>query len=65
MGGSNFDNVLIEKFANEFNAKGYLGKGGDVRTLPKAMTKLRKNAQKVTHLYTAPLLLGHTGLFTW
>ena len=47
LGGANFDSVLIEKFADEFNKKGWLGKGGDVRTLPKAMTKLRKNAQKV------------------
>ncbi len=47
LGGSHFDSVLIEKLADAFNALGHLGKGGDVRTLPKAMTKLKKNAQKV------------------
>jgi molecular chaperone DnaK (HSP70) len=47
LGGSNFDSVLIEKMADAFNALGHLGKGGDIRTLPKAMTKIRKNAQKV------------------
>ena len=47
LGGNQFDSVLIEKMADAFNAKGYLGKDGDVRTLPKAMTKIKKNAQKV------------------
>lgn len=50
IGGGHFDSILIEKFATAFNEAGHLKnskEGNDVRKIPRAMAKLRKNVQKV------------------
>ena len=53
VGGSLIDGVMIEKFADAFNARGHLvnaKEGADVRQHPKAMAKLKKNVQKVKEI---------------
>jgi hypothetical protein len=54
IGGGHFDSVLIEKFATAFNEAGHLKnskEGDDVRKIPRAMAKLRKNVQKVCRFW--------------
>ena len=50
LGGLALDHRIVEYLADEFNAK--WGKG-DVRTVPRAMAKLRIQANKVKHVLSA------------
>lgn len=52
VGGGHFDSVLIEKFASAFNAAGHLKNQPvkDVRQIPRAMAKLKKNVQRVKEI---------------
>ena len=57
VGGSQFDDIMMEKFASTFNAGGYLKgfkDGQDVRKMPRAMAKLRKNVQRVRGPFCVP-----------
>ena len=56
LGGLAFDHLLVEYLADQFNhawAKTGRGKDKDVRTIPRAMTKLRIQANKVKHVLSA------------
>jgi hypoxia up-regulated 1 len=50
MGGDALDHRIVEHLADEFNAK---WGGGDVRKVPRAMAKLRIQANKVKHVLSA------------
>lgn len=56
-GGQAFDHVLVEMLADEFNAawhKAYPEKSNeDVRSVPRAMTKLKLQANKCKHVLSA------------
>ncbi|CAJ1958706.1 unnamed protein product [Cylindrotheca closterium] len=55
LGGLAFDNRLVEYLADHFNAEWNKARGHDkdVRTIPRAMTKLRIQANKVKHVLSA------------
>ncbi|CAB9528712.1 Hypoxia up-regulated protein 1 (Fragment) [Seminavis robusta] len=57
LGGQSFDHRIVEYLADEFNAKWDKqrndGKKKDVRTVPRAMTKIRLQANKVKHVLSA------------
>merc|ERR1711862_815243 len=57
LGGQAFDNRIVEYLADEFNKqwdkKRGDGKQRDVREIPRAMTKLRLQANKVKHVLSA------------
>jgi len=55
LGGLAFDNRLVEYMADKFNAEWNKARGHekDVRTIPRAMTKLRIQANKVKHVLSA------------
>lgn len=55
LGGLAFDNRLVEFMADHFNEKWNKARGHDkdVRTIPRAMTKLRIQANKVKHVLSA------------
>eukprot|EP00958_Prasinococcus_capsulatus_P025517 scaffold4372_cov397-Prasinococcus_capsulatus_cf.AAC.1 len=50
LGGQSFERVLIDHFAEEFNQK---LKGEDVRTIPKAIAKLKKEVRKTKEILSA------------
>ena len=50
LGGEALDSVLVEYLADQFN---HIWKKGDVRTVPRAMTKLRIQANKIKHVLSA------------
>jgi hypoxia up-regulated 1 len=57
VGGQSFDHRIVEHLADEFNAqwdkKRNDGAKQDVRTIPRAMTKLRLQANKIKHVLSA------------
>jgi len=50
LGGMEIDHRIVEYLADEFNSQ---WKEGDVRTIPRAMAKLRIQANKVKHVLSA------------
>lgn len=52
LGGSAFDARLVNLLADEFNSKPIM-EGMDIRTIPRAMAKLRIQANKVKHVLSA------------
>ena len=52
LGGGSFDARLVNHLAEEFNANPIM-EGADVRTMPRAMAKLRIQANKVKHVLSA------------
>jgi len=56
LGGEAFDHLVVEYLADQFNlawSKTGRGEGKDVRAYPRAMTKLRLQANKVKHVLSA------------
>mmetsp|Transcript_40066 Transcript_40066/g.96730 ORF Transcript_40066/g.96730 Transcript_40066/m.96730 type:complete len:923 (+) Transcript_40066:162-2930(+) len=55
LGGLAFDNRLVEYLADHFNAEWNKARGHtkDIRTIPRAMTKLRIQANKIKHVLSA------------
>lgn len=56
LGGEAFDHLVVEYLADQFNlawSKTGRGEGKDVRAFPRAMTKLRLQANKVKHVLSA------------
>lgn len=57
LGGQSFDNRIVEYLADEFNTKWDAQrkdkKKKDVRTIPRAMTKIRLQANKIKHVLSA------------
>lgn len=51
LGGEHLELVLMEHFADEFNKQ--LGGGQDVRTVPRAMAKLRKQVARTKQILSA------------
>ena len=56
LGGQAFDNLIVEHLADQFNHQWNAktkSKNKDVRTVPRAMTKLRIQANKIKHVLSA------------
>ena len=52
LGGGSFDARLVNHLADEFNTNPIM-EGKDIRTIPRAMAKLRQQANKVKHVLSA------------
>eukprot|EP00934_Nitzschia_sp_Nitz4_P000848 Nitzschia sp. Nitz4//scaffold137_size62074//32198//35242//NITZ4_006418-RA/size62074-augustus-gene-0.70-mRNA-1//-1//CDS//3329535709//848//frame0 len=55
LGGQAFDNRLVDYMADHFNREWHKARGHDkdIRTIPRAMTKIRLQANKVKHVLSA------------
>jgi len=53
LGGVHFDQVVLEMLADNFNEKRYKNKEDDVRNYPRAVGKLRKEAERVKEVLSA------------
>jgi molecular chaperone DnaK (HSP70) len=57
LGGDNFDQLLLNQFADEYNAKfGSKADSKDIRTFPRAVARLKKLATKTKEVLSANIM---------